>query len=109
MGRRGATLVLPPAPFAMAIYEPLGTAVGLDNEDHFRAMQAVTGLMGDFYKRQLTAQEWILGHGVGKEQAAAYVGALFSPFAADSSSAGVETFADLVKGQTPGGLNEMVW
>ena len=69
----------------------------------------MTGLMGDFYKRQLTAQEWLVSCGVKKEQAGAYIGALFKTIAADSANAGADTFHDLVAEQTPGGLNEMVW
>merc|ERR1712070_425612 len=65
--------------------------------------------MGDFYKRQLTAQDWIVAAGVDKAKAAAYTGAIFATMAADSADASAETLAHLVAEQTPGGLNEMVW
>merc|ERR1711972_263909 len=65
--------------------------------------------MGDFYKRQLTIQQWVTSHGVDTDKAAAYIGALFATFAADSAKAGPGTFEEKVAEQTPGGTNEMVW
>merc|ERR1712228_377034 len=60
-------------------------------------------------KRQLTIQQWLTQSGVEASTAAAYVGAAFATFAADSEEADPNTFSKLVSEQTPGGLNEMVW
>jgi len=107
--RQGATLGLLRKPFSEAIFNTLGSFVVADNEEQYKRMQCITTLMGDFYKRQLTAQEWLVGGGVGKDQAGAWVGAVFKTIAADSAEASGETFRHLVDEQTPGGLNEMVW
>ncbi|CAE8657928.1 unnamed protein product, partial [Polarella glacialis] len=72
-------------------------------------MQCLTGLMGDLYMRQLTAQRWLQLHGTPPEEAAAWVGSIFATMLEDSAHAGPATLATLVAEQTPGGLNEMVW
>eukprot|EP00929_Paragymnodinium_shiwhaense_P098693 TRINITY_DN60181_c0_g1_i1.p1 TRINITY_DN60181_c0_g1~~TRINITY_DN60181_c0_g1_i1.p1 ORF type:complete len:304 (-),score=67.36 TRINITY_DN60181_c0_g1_i1:156-950(-) len=105
---QGATIVLG-APFVEAIFSLLGTCWPCTDEQEYRRLQTMTGLMGDFYKRQLTAQQWLTSHGVPTERAAGYVGAIFATMAADSAAAGPETLDHLVGEQTPGGLNEMVW
>lgn len=105
----GATLLVPPKDYAKAIFEPLGSCVAVEDFAQFRRMQCITGLMGDFYKRQLTAQSWLSEHGVAASQAASWVGAIFATMAADSARPGPRTFEALVAEQTPGGLNEMVW
>ena len=73
-------------------------------------LMGITGTwMGDFYKRQLTIQQWMVDKGIAPEKAAPYIGAVFASIAADSMDAGPSTFAEKVQEQTPGGLNEMVW
>eukprot|EP00413_Alexandrium_margalefii_P021467 CAMPEP_0204561456 /NCGR_PEP_ID=MMETSP0661-20131031/33196_1 /ASSEMBLY_ACC=CAM_ASM_000606 /TAXON_ID=109239 /ORGANISM="Alexandrium margalefi, Strain AMGDE01CS-322" /LENGTH=291 /DNA_ID=CAMNT_0051568867 /DNA_START=35 /DNA_END=910 /DNA_ORIENTATION=+ len=106
---RGATLLIPPRPFALNIFKSLGSCVAVEDEAQFKRMQCITALMGDLYKRQLTAQEWLQSHGVPSAEAAAWVGADFAAMAALSSRPGPDTFAHLVAEQTPGGINEMVW
>mmetsp|Transcript_1500 Transcript_1500/g.2035 ORF Transcript_1500/g.2035 Transcript_1500/m.2035 type:complete len:277 (+) Transcript_1500:64-894(+) len=107
--RQGATLVMPQVDFAKAIFDALGTCVAVDEEKEFKRMQVMCGMMGDFYKRQLTAQEWLVEHGVDKSQAGAWIGAIFATMAADSSRAEADTLQKLVEEQTPGGVNELVW
>jgi len=107
--RQGATLLIPPLPFAKAIFNSLGTCIAVEDEAQFKRLQCVTALMGDFYKRQLTTQQWLESHNVASSQAAAWVGAIFATMAADCAAPGPSTFASLVAEQTPGGLNEMIW
>lgn len=107
--RQGATLGMPPKPFAEAIFSPLGKYVAVEDEEEFKALSVVGALMGDFYKRQLTVQTWLAAHGVKADAAASWVGAKFAAFASDSKDATPSTFAEKVAEQTPGGLNEMVW
>ncbi|CAJ1428151.1 unnamed protein product [Effrenium voratum] len=107
--RTGSTLLTPPRPWAKEMLLICGSCVAVQSEEEFKRLLCVTTLMGDFYKRQLTAQQWLAKHGVAEADAASWVGATFSTFAADSATAKPETFECLVKEQTPGGLNEMVW
>merc|ERR1712060_415081 len=66
-------------------------------------------LMGDFYMRQLTIQQWMTSQGVLANEAADYIGSVFATIAADSVNANSTTFAEKVAEQTPHGTNEMVW
>lgn len=107
--REGATLMTPNRSWARAIFESVGTCVATDDEERFRRMQCLTGLMGDLYKRQLTTQRWLESHGVPQEEAASWVGASFATMMADSSTLSPDTLEKLVAEQTPNGLNEMAW
>jgi pyrroline-5-carboxylate reductase len=107
--RQGATLGIPPNAVAEAIFSLMGSYIAVTDVDQFVRMSAACAFMGDFYKRQLTIQQWLGSHGVETDKAASYLGAVFATFAADSKDAGPTTFAEKVAEQTPGGLNEMVW
>jgi len=107
--RQGSTLLMPLHPTAQAIFDCLGTCVAVEDEAKFKRMLCITALMGDFYRRQLAAQQWLVSHGVSDAEAAAHVGASYATFVADSAKAGAHTLQELVAEQTPGGLNEMVW
>ena len=105
----GSTLLTPRLSWAETMLKLCGSCVVVDTEAEFRRLLVITCLMGDFYKRQLTAQQWLCSHGIAEADAASWVSASFSTFAADSLGAKAETFQKLVEEQTPGGLNEMVW
>ena len=107
--RQGATLGIPPKPFAEAAFTALGTYTAVTDVDAFTRLESASCFMGDFYKHQLTIQQWLVSYEVEPAKAAAYVGAVFATMAADSKEATPSTFAELVASQTPGGLNEMVW
>ncbi|CAL1156484.1 unnamed protein product [Cladocopium goreaui] len=107
--RSGATLLTPRLPWAEAMLKVCGSCVVVETEAEFKRLLVVTCMMGDFYKRQLTAQQWLCSHGISEADAASWVSSTFATFAADSSGAQVDTFQKLVEEQTPGGLNEMVW
>merc|ERR1712100_386262 len=81
----------------------------MGDEHQFKAMGVAGALMGDFYMRQLTVQQWMIAQKVDVSTAAAVVGAVFATIAADTANAGPTTFADKVAEQTPHGINEMVW
>ena len=105
----GCTLVVPGGvPEALAIYESLGTAVPVDDEDQYRRLQAMTCLMGDLYERMRTAQTWLTDNGVAPEPASKFVGGIFRTITTDAKDATPPTLDHLVAEQTPGGMNEMV-
>ena len=62
--------------------------------------------MGNFYKQQLTVQQWLTTHGISGDTAAAWTTASFAAWAEDSGGAAEATLARLLAEQTPGGLNE---
>ena len=49
----GTTIVTPPEPRTVAVFEKLGTAVPVATEDQFKRLQAMTCVMGDLYARHL--------------------------------------------------------
>ena len=104
----GTTIVTPPEPRTVAVFEKLGTAVPVATEDQFKRLQAMTCVMGDLYARQKTAQDWLVSNGVDATAASAYVGGVFHTMTHDARNAKPSTLADLVAEQTPGGMNEMV-
>jgi pyrroline-5-carboxylate reductase len=104
----GTTIVTPPEPRTVAVFEKLGTAVPVATEDQFKRLQAMTCVMGDLYARQKTAQDWLVANGVDATAASAYVGGVFHTMTHDARNAKPSTLADLVAEQTPGGMNEMV-
>ena len=107
--KSGAALLLQPGPAAIGIFRRLGRHVAVEDVEQFRRLMCISGLMGNFYKQQLTAQNWLTQGGVPAEVAAAWTSAAFGAFAADSAGATSETFSELLAEQTPGGLNEKVW
>eukprot|EP00929_Paragymnodinium_shiwhaense_P009561 TRINITY_DN113787_c0_g1_i1.p1 TRINITY_DN113787_c0_g1~~TRINITY_DN113787_c0_g1_i1.p1 ORF type:complete len:298 (-),score=40.55 TRINITY_DN113787_c0_g1_i1:387-1280(-) len=107
--RQGATLGFPYKAYSQAVFSAMGTYVAAADEKQFKAMGVAGALMGDFYMRQLTLQQWMLAHDVNVTDASAYIGAIFATIAADTAVAGPTTFADKVASQTPHGTNEMVW
>lgn len=106
--RRGVTLIMPRDPVAKDLFEALGSAVCVDDEQQFRRLQCMTCIMGDLYERQRTAYEWLTHADVPPDVAAAYVGDIFHCITADAVDADPTTFQRLVDEQTPGGMNEMV-
>lgn len=105
---RGAT-VYQGDRFCDAIFSALGTAVWAESEEEFTTIMCCTGLMGDFCKRQLTCQQWMMHRNVDAHKAASYVGAIFATMSAETEEAHPTTLQHLVGEQTAGGLNEMVW
>lgn len=97
-------------PFPDAViqmFERMGGAVGVDNDEQCAVLQATTSLMGPFYRLQATCNEWVKANGIG-DRGAKYLAGMFSGVVLDAKEAVQHgrTFVDLVKEQTPGGLNE---
>mmetsp|Transcript_124601 Transcript_124601/g.248634 ORF Transcript_124601/g.248634 Transcript_124601/m.248634 type:complete len:267 (+) Transcript_124601:58-858(+) len=92
--RQGATLGFPSRPYAKAIFSALGTYVAVENEDQYKILSVANTFMGDFYKRQLTMQQWMAMQGVDVVTASAFIGAIFKTIAADSADAGPSTFQE---------------
>merc|ERR1712217_207142 len=87
----------------------MGSYIAVADEEQYKIMKVGGALMGDFYMRQLTFQQWMASHGVQPDKAASYIGSVFATIAADSADANSTTFAEKVAEQTPNGTNEMVW
>lgn len=106
---KGATVVMPPSPFVDALFSPISACAMVEDNEKFRRMFAIACIMGDFYKRKLTVQKWLVDGGIPEEEAARWTGSCFSAFMGDSEKLEKHSLQHLVEEQTPGGLNEMVW
>lgn len=104
----GATVMTPPLPSIVNLFDSLGTVVPVDTEEQMKKMMPVTALMGQFYAQQQATLRWLQTQGVDADAAAKWTGAVFHCVSYDSATPDVHTFDHLVDEQTPGGLNEQV-
>jgi pyrroline-5-carboxylate reductase len=105
---KGPCVMTPPHPKIVALFDSLGTCVAVESEALMKKMMPMTCLMGQLYKQQLAAQQWLVANGVGASSAAKWVGAVYHGVSYDSAVASEHTFEHLVAEQTPGGLNEQI-
>lgn len=92
------------------LFTMLGGAVVVENDEQLASLQAITVLMGPFYQLLHTSALWLQKQNVSSQIAGDYVGSFFNSISVDSLTQGKENgttgFENLVKEQTPGGLNE---
>jgi len=105
---KGATVMTPRHAAVVELFDSLGTAVPVDDEDQMKKLMCMTALMGQLYAQQREAARWLGAQGIEGGVAAKYVGAIFHSVTYDSADAGPHTLDELVDEQTPGGLNEQV-
>jgi len=105
---KGATVLTPQHPLALAIFEALGTPVAVESEAEMKKLMTISTLMGQFYAQQRAAQQWLEGQGIEAALAAKYIGAIYHCISYDSRNPSAHTFDELVSEQTAGGLNEQV-
>jgi pyrroline-5-carboxylate reductase len=107
--RQGPTAIYPPHPEATALFDLLGTAVALDNEDAFSTFTTVTAIMASYFALANTVTSWMVRNGVGTESAQAYVGEVLRGLAGTRPSEDAPGFAALEAAhRTSGGLNEQL-
>jgi pyrroline-5-carboxylate reductase len=105
--RQGPTALYPPSQPIKALFNALGTAIELDDEDEFDAFATAT--MASFFSFASTVSLWMTRNGVATEHARTYVGAMLRGLAETSLATPGRDFAALAREhQTPGGLNEQV-
>ena len=107
--QRGVTSVCPSNEVVKGLFELLGTVVEIEVEDHQRALQTTTAMMGPFYAQCQALQEWLSTQGVSSEVSSEFVGAFYHCISFDAAHYSKTTpsaFKNLIAEQTPGGLNE---
>lgn len=103
----GATVVCPPEPTVCSLFNLLGNSVPIEHEDKLKVMYAASALMGPFYQTVVSAASWLHSHGIPEEQAAAFAAGFHRCVSADLiGKKSISELQNLVKEQTPGGLNE---
>jgi pyrroline-5-carboxylate reductase len=107
--RQGPTAIYPPRQSIKALFDALGTAIELDDENQFDAFATATAIMASYFSFASTVSGWMTRNGVAPENARTYVGEMLRGLGETSRAMPGREFAALAaEHQTPGGLNEQV-
>jgi len=105
--RQSPTAMYPDNPLARDIFDRLGTAVVLEDEAAFCAVEAVTGLIKPVYAILNEVSRWMAGHGVPEPTATRFVADEFHSMLGLAAEAGGPGLDVLSAGAaTRGGLNQ---
>jgi len=103
--RQGPTAVFPPADEVIALFDPLGRAIPVEQEALFNVFGTATAVMASYFAFAGTISGWMERHGVAHEAARTFVRQMLEGLA----TAGPGTFEELAdEHQTRGGINEQV-
>jgi pyrroline-5-carboxylate reductase len=105
--RQSPTAVYPDNPLVRDIFDRLGRAVVLEDEEAFCVVEAVTGLIKPVYVTLSEVSSWMASHGVPEPIAASFVVRQFHSMlglAAEEGSPGLESLS--AGAATRGGLNQ---
>lgn len=106
--RRSVTVTFPSHPVADALFERLGGAQPVADEEAFNVFSALTGTLTSHYAYLATLTSWAVGHGIAPDEADRYVRGLFQAVGralSDESRSLNQLAADH---ETPGGNNERI-
>lgn len=106
--RRSVTVTFPSHPVADALFERLGGAQPVADEEAFNVFSALTGTLTTHYAYLATLTSWAAGHGIASDDADRYVRGLFQAVGralSDESRSLQQLAADH---ETPGGNNERI-
>ncbi|MGP4111324.1 NAD(P)-binding domain-containing protein [Streptomyces sp. 4N509B] len=106
--RRSVTVTCPSHPVVDALFDQLGGALPVADEDAFNVFSALTGTLTTHYAYLATLTAWATGHGVAPDAAERYVRGLFRNVGRslnDESRSLGQLAADH---ETPGGNNERI-
>ncbi|MGW7275789.1 NAD(P)-binding domain-containing protein [Streptomyces sp. NPDC054864] len=106
--RRSVTVTFPSHPVADALFERLGGAQPVADEEAFNVCSALTGTLTTHYSYLATLTTWAVGHGIAPADAERYVRGLFQGVGralSDESRSLNQLAADH---ETPNGNNERI-
>ena len=91
-----------------SLLESLGGVVAAETEEEMSIMMVPSALMGPFYGLLKNNQEWLVKKGVAPEKASFLIGRQYHAMMVDAQNrcTNPEAYDELIKEQTPGGLNE---
>lgn len=93
-----------------SMLDALGGCVECVNDDIMNTMMVTTAMMGPMYGVMRNNCDWLVKQGVSAKDASYFVGRSYLSMVQDAERdcQNPKRFDDLVKEQTPGGLNEQV-
>ena len=105
--RKGPVPIFPPNKKVKNFFNKLGTTVEITNEKLSKKFWSTSGMMAPFYELLSTMSNWLVKHGVKRDNAQKYITSLFVALSEDAAVNSKKNFKHLVKeSQTPRGLNE---
>lgn len=105
----GPLPITPPNDDVAALFSRFGTAIQLEDEEHFSALSASSAVMASFYQWVATLSKWTQSQGVPPEEATQYNTSMIRALAQTTigqSDAELQNMAQ--ECLTEGGLNEQV-
>jgi pyrroline-5-carboxylate reductase len=108
--RQAPVVIYPPNPVVKALFDQVGMAIELANEEEFDAFTTASAIMSSYFGFAETTARWLEGQGVPYGKARAYVGQMLRGLSAATLVAPDLSFDRLAEEhQTRGGLNEQVY
>tara|TARA_B100001094_G_scaffold202100_1_gene196045 strand:+ start:27 stop:794 length:768 start_codon:yes stop_codon:yes gene_type:complete len=105
--RKGPIPICPPNAKVKKFFNQLGTTVEIENEKSSINFWSTSGMMAPFYEMLKVMTDWLVKHGVKKDNAQKYITSLFLALSEDAVVNSKNDLKHLVKeSQTPKGLNE---
>ncbi len=107
--RMSPTPVYPHDPEAMELFDRLGVAIAVEEEERFDALCVVTATMAAYFAFAGASAAWLERHAVDPQQARDYVARIYMGLAQTTVEAPGRSFAELAADHaTRGGTNEQV-
>ena len=105
--KKGPVPICPPNAKVKKFFNQLGTTVEIENEKSSINFWSTSGMMAPFYEMLKVMTDWLVKHGVKKDNAQKYITSLFLALSEDAVVNSKNDLKHLVKeSQTPKGLNE---
>ncbi|MWA15801.1 NAD(P)-binding domain-containing protein [Streptomyces sp. BA2] len=106
--RRSVTVTFPSHPLVDELFERLGGAQPVADEEAFNVFSALTGTLTTHYSYLATLTSWAVGHGIASDDADRYVRGLFQGVgrALDDETRSLHQLA--ADHETPNGNNERI-
>ncbi len=105
--KKGPVPICPPNSKVKSFFNQLGTTVEIEKEKSSINFWSTSGMMAPFYELLRVMTDWLVKHGVKKDNAQKYITSLFLALSEDAVVNSKEDLKYLVReSQTPKGLNE---
>ena len=105
--KKGPVPICPPNKKVKEFFNHLGTTVEIKNEKSSINFWSTSGMMAPFYELLRVMTDWLVKHGVKRDNAQKYITSLFLALSEDAVVNSKLNLKHLVKeSQTPKGLNE---
>ena len=102
---KGPVAIFPPNKKLKSFFDKIGTTIEIKNEKLSKNFWAISGTMASFYELLNVLSIWLIKKKTNKLDAQKYVTSLYSALAELALLNSSKPLKNLVKEQTPGGLN----